>query len=110
MSWAAPTRVLWPDNPPTIASGRPASRAIALKMRGTWQGCSRAPMRPPLSTERNSMPSDIPAARPSHARTSRTVVPADPDDLAPALAIGLGAAHQQAAVSGQFLKQVNDLQ
>ena len=34
----------------------------------------------------------------------------DPDDLAHTLAIGLGPAHQQAAVSLQFLHQIRDLQ
>ena len=37
-------------------------------------------------------------------------VPTDPGDLAPSLAVGLGAADQKAAVARQFLKQIGDLQ
>ena len=62
-----------------------------------------------MATERNISPSDI-RARSRHVRDKPDGVRTDPRDLAASLAIGLGPAHQQAAVALEFLKHVSDLQ
>ena len=69
MSCAAPTRALCPDSPSATSSGKPARRAIALKMRGIWLASSLSPSGRPGRRERNRRPFSM-SARLRHSRTS----------------------------------------